>query len=257
MSPSRISSFAGRLRRGEPLVGTWVKLPSPDVCELLASTELDLLCLDAEHAPFDRGTLDACLRVLRAADMPSLVRVPDSQPGLLQDALDQGASGIMMPHVCSGAQAAALVKRCHFGPDGRGYSGSTRAAGFGRIGMADHLAVSREQTVVIAQLEDAVALDALDEITATVGLDALFVGRIDLTVSMGETDPAATRVVAACEQISAAARNAGTTLGMFVGDLRELPRWRKAGATLFLLESDQAMLLAGATSLLDRVRSSG
>ena len=63
-----------RIAAGEPLVGTWVKTPSPMVCEVLGATELDLVCLDAEHSPFDRLVQDQCLHALRAAGMPALVR---------------------------------------------------------------------------------------------------------------------------------------------------------------------------------------
>ena len=251
----RTFSFRSRLRAGEQLIGTWVKTPSPDVCEVLATTELDVLCLDAEHAPFDRATLDACIRVLRAADMPCLVRVPNAQPSGLQQALDSGATGVVVPHVSTRDDADTIARACHFGRMGRGYAGSTRAAGFGTVSMREHLESSRALTTIIAQVEDAEALSELDGLAACDDIDALFIGRIDLTVSLGESRADAPSVVSAVQRICDAASAHQRSVGMFVGDLTELAGWRAAGASLFLLESDQAFLRQGAGALLARARN--
>ena len=249
---SRVARFRGRLRRKEALLGTWIKTPSPDVCEILAASALDVLCLDAEHAAFDRERLDACLRVLSAADMPSLVRVPDHGHAYIQAALDGGATGIVVPHVCSVAQATALVRACHYGLGGRGFSGSTRAAGFGQIPMAEHLRRSSEQTTLVAQIEDLEGLDAVAQIACVESLDAMFAGRIDLTVALGEDKPDALAVTSAVDRICAAGVCSRAAVGMFISDLSELPRWRKAGASLFLLESDQYFLRQGAVTLREK-----
>ena len=126
MTGSRVSRFKQRLARSEPTIGTWVKTPSPVVCEVLARTPLDALALDAEHAPFGRLELDSCLAVSRLSDMPTLVRVPSPSPADLLNALDCGATGVVVPHVTSAAQAEAVARSCHFGRGGRGYAGSTR-----------------------------------------------------------------------------------------------------------------------------------
>lgn len=246
---SRIATFRTRLAQGLPLLGTWIKTPSAAVCEILAASPLDVLCLDAEHAAFDRGTVDACLRVLLAADMPSLVRIPDQSPRHIQSALDSGATGIVVPHVTSVAQAKALARACHFGPGGRGYSGATRAAGFGRVPMAEHQQRGLAQTTLIAQVEDIEGVEIAAEIAAVENIDALFAGRIDLTVSLQQVDPNAASVIDAVERVCAAAAKHSTAIGMFLSDMNELPRWQRAGASLFLLESDQSFLQQGAAAL--------
>ncbi|MCC5867263.1 MAG: hypothetical protein JJU27_02020 [Gammaproteobacteria bacterium] len=249
---SRIATFRSRLTQGRPLLGTWIKTPSAQLCEVLATSPLDVLCLDAEHAAFDRSTIDACLGVLMAADMPSLVRIPDHGSQHIQSALDSGATGIVVPHVTSAAQAQSLARACHFGPGGRGFSGATRAAGFGRVPMAEHRQRSQAQTTLIAQIEDVEALEVAEQIAAVEHIDALFAGRIDLTVSLQHSDPNAAEVIEAVDRICAAAANHSTAIGMFISDLNELPRWRRAGASLFLLESDQAFLQQGAAALRDK-----
>jgi len=121
--------------------------------------------------------------------------------------------------------------------------------------MADHLATSSANTTVIAQIEDPEAVDAIDEIAAVPGIDALFVGRADLTVAYGASSQDDPKVIAAVEKICAAGRRHGRPVGMFVARAEDVPLWRQHGASLFLLESDHAFLLKGAAALLDRARA--
>jgi len=249
------ATFRARLRAREVLIGTFVKTPSPVVVELLGLTPLDCLCLDAEHAPFDRGSLDACLMALGASGMPALVRVPANDPAHVLGALDSGATGIVVPHVVSAQEARAAVKASHYGPGGRGYAGSPRAARYTTRAMGEQRALAADQTTVIAQIEDAPALDALDDILAVPGLDAVFVGRMDLAVSMGADSPDHPGVLQAVGRVVAAGRTAGVAVGMFVPSPGELDRWLAAGATFFLLGSDQQFVLDGARALAADVRA--
>ena len=249
----RIGNFRARLTGRAPLIGTFAKAPSPVVCEVLARASLDVVCLDAEHAPFGRLEIDSCIAALRAADQPSLVRIAAGTATEIQSALDCGATGILVPHVRSAAEAADLARAAHFGPHGRGFSGSTRAAEFGLRGAAEHLALSRAETVVIAQIEDADALGAASAIASVPGIDGVFVGRADLAVSLGK-DPLSSEVVDAVAAICEAGLRAGVAVGMFTPRHDEIPRWRAAGASLFLLESDLGFVLAGARRLASAFR---
>ena len=244
-----------RIAAGEQLVGTFVKTPSAVLCEVLGKTTLDMVCLDAEHAPFDRLVQDQCLYALRSEGMSSLVRVPSASHDYILNALDCGATGVVVPHVTSAQMAADIVAVSHFGAGGRGYAGSTRAAGYTRKPMARHLEDSGRETVVIAQIEDLEALDDIDAIAAVEGIDCLFVGRVDLTVALGASSPADARVVEAVERVCGAGRSAGRPVGMFVGDLSEIPHWQQAGASVFLLSSDHSFLIQGANSLVEEFRS--
>jgi len=238
-----------RLLDGEALIGTWVKTPSHIVCEVLGLTALDCVCLDAEHAPFDRGDIDAGLAALRAASLPALVRIPHSSPEYALGALDCGATGIVAPHIRSASEAAALAKMCRYGPGGRGYAGSSRASGYTTSPMAENLRRGNEDTAVVVQLEDLEALDDIKNIVAVEGVDCFFIGRIDLTVALGAQSPNDNAVIQAVQKICDVARNANRRVGMFVGDMGEIPKWREAGASLFILKSDHAFILEGANAL--------
>lgn len=241
-------NFRDRLIGGETLVGTFLKTPSSIMAEVLALSDLDVFCVDTEHAPFGRLELDLCTSAFRLADRPSIVRIADDSPREIRNALDSGATGILVPHVTHAEQAAAIVKAAHFGEGGRGFAGSTRASNFTRKRMPEHLADSANQTTVIVQIEDLAALANVAEIAAVDGVDAIFIGRIDLAVAMGKS-PMDDEVISAVQQICDDARGVGTTVGMFTPDNAEIPTWNDTGVSLYLLSSDQSMVLAGANAL--------
>ncbi len=243
------------LRAHKPLIGTFLKTPSAMLCEVLGRSDLDLICIDAEHSPFDRGDINDCTLALSHVGKPSLVRVSANRSEHILNALDCGATGVLVPHVVTGEDALALAGNSHFGT-GRGYAGSTRAAGYGARKMAEHKTKSADATVVIAQIEDAEALGHLDDMFTVDAIDAFFIGRADLSVSLGADGPNDPAVVEAVEMICAKGKAAGVTIGMFTANLDELPKWRAAGASLFLLGSDHGFMLSGAAELTAKVRQS-
>lgn len=243
-----------RLAAGERIVGTFVKTPAPIIVEVLGLTALDCLCLDAEHAPFDRLAIDGCAMAARAAHMPLLVRVPSMAPEHILNALDCGATGVVAPHVRSAAEAEAFAKACRYGHGGRGYAGSSRAAGYTTRNMAEHLERSAAEAVAVAQIEDPEAIEDIDAIAAVNGIDALFVGRVDLTVAYGAASQDDPRVLSAVERVCEAGRRHGRAVGMFLARIEDVPFWAAKGASLFLLGSDHGFLLAGAADLVASTR---
>ena len=120
--------------------------------------------------------------------------------------------------------------------------------------MSVHKAESNARTTIIAQIEDAEALDNLKDIFSVEGIDCFFIGRSDLTISLGLDDPADDKVLNAIEEICQEAKKQGRTLGTFTTDLDEIPRLRELGVSMFLLESDHSLLLKGAGDLCERVK---
>jgi 2-keto-3-deoxy-L-rhamnonate aldolase RhmA len=246
-------TFKAQLAGGAPLLGTFVKTPHPHIVEVLASSDLDCICLDAEHAPFDRGDLDLCILAARAHSLPVLVRTPSNAAHDILNALDCGADGVVVPHVRSIEEARAVAACSHYGRGAdvprRGYAGSSRAAGYGTRSIEQHIAASADRTVVIAQIEDLEALDCIDGIAAVDGIDALFIGRIDLTIALGCTSPDDPKVIAAVEHVLDAAVRAGRQVGMFTPKPADVPYWQEKGASLFLLGSDHGFVRAGAMQM--------
>ena len=251
---SQAPTLKARLAAGDLLIGTFVKTPSAIVTEVLSLSALDCLCLDAEHSPFDRLVVDQCIMAARAQGKPVLVRLPSSAPDQILNALDCGATGIVIPHVRSASEARAIVAASQYGAGGRGYAGSSRSAGYTTRSMSDHLSASAQNTVVVAQIEDPEAIEAIDEIAAVEGIDALFVGRVDLTVAFGASNQDDPQVIAAIEAVCAAGQRHGRATGMFLARPLDVPLWQSRGATLFLLGSDHGFMLTGAAQLLDQAR---
>ncbi|MFB2553722.1 HpcH/HpaI aldolase family protein [Ensifer soli] len=249
----RTMAFKQRMRARELTVGTWIKTPSRIVTEVLGGSVLDVLCLDAEHAPFDRLALDGATLAARSRDMPLLIRVQAPEPAEILNALDLGATGIVIPHVHDVGRTRTLVSSCLYAPGGRGFAGSTRAADFTRVKMADHIAASNRLTTIVAQIEDAEALSVLDELMVIDEIDCFFIGRADLAVALGAPSAIAPEVIDASVRICKAASRFGKAVGMFVPDLGEIPKWTALGVSLYLLESDQVFLLNGAARLMQAV----
>lgn len=245
------SNFKSRLASGEKLVGTFVKTPSMMLAEVLGQTELHCVCIDAEHSPFDRKDIDASLLAYRAAAMPALVRVPSAGPEQILNALDCGATGVVIPHVDSAEKAETVAAACKYGDKGRGYAGSTRAAAYGANAVDKNLDINTSQNVVIVQIEDLEGLENIDKIVAVKGIDCFFIGTMDLTVALGADNAKDEVVTNALEKICTAARAANQRTGIFVPDLADIPYWAERGVSLFLLASDHTFVKQGAAALVD------
>jgi 2-keto-3-deoxy-L-rhamnonate aldolase RhmA len=241
-----VEEFRKRVMDGTPLAGTFMKTPAVDILEVLMLGGLDFVCLDAEHAPFDRAALNGLCAVARAADFPVLVRVPSGSAEQIGMALDAGAHGIVVPHVTDKATAERVARAARFGPGGRGYAGSTRWAGFATRAMPDLLAASAE-TLVIAQIEDPEAVDAVEEIAATPGIDALFLGPADLSVGYGHDRQDNADVARAYARTGEAARASGRAFMTFVPDAeRAKAMHADYGVSVFFIASEHTWMLQGA-----------
>lgn len=249
-----IATFRTTVATGKPLAGTFMKTPSVDMLEVLMLCGLDFVCIDGEHAPFDRQTLNACLALARAADFPVLIRVPSGSPEHIGAALDLGAVGIVVPHVTDGEVAEKIARASRFGHGGRGYAGSTRWAGYGTRKMPDLLDQSRDETIVIAQIEDPEAVDNCAEIAATDGIDALFLGPADLSVAYGKTDQDSVELHAAMATVGEAAKAHGKAYMTFVANPDRAKALRKYGFGAFFIASEHAWILQGARTAIAGIR---
>lgn len=243
--------FKQRLKQGKLQVGTFVKTPAGEIIELLALAGLDFVCLDAEHAPFGRRELDLGISLCLALGMPALVRLEAARPETILQALDSGASGVLVPHVKDVAMARDIARWARFGEGGRGYAGSTRAAGFATRSIDAVLQDDATEPMVVAQIEDPSALGHVEAIAAVEGLDALFFGAADLTVGFGASDTSDARVKSARQRVAAAAKTFGKPLLTFAAKASQLPDYVSSGSTAVLVSSDQSFLLAGARAVVE------
>ena len=244
----RIENFKSRMANRDMMAGTFLKTPAYELVEVLATSELDFICIDMEHSPFDRARTDACLAVARALDFPVLGAgdafcTPNRVAGVGHGR--GGRGGTAYHHV---EQAKDLVRAAHFGPGGRGFAGATRWAGYGTQNMAEVLAQSARQTVVIAQIEEPEALENVEEIAATPGVDGLFLGPSDMSVSMGFSDTNSEQLRAALARCGAAAEASGKAYMTFVPNASKAADWAQFGAHMFFVGSEQGWMKSGANA---------
>ena len=242
----RIKNFKTRMANRDLMAGTFIKTPAYELIEVLATSDLDFVCIDMEHSPFDRGRTDACLTVARALDFPVLVRVTHFSSETILQVLDMGAVGVVAPHIVNASQAADLVRLSHFGNGGRGFAGATRWAGYGTKSMAEVLAQSGRETVVIAQIEEPEALRNVESIAATDGIDGLFLGPSDMSVSMGYSDANSEELLAALKRTGDAALASGKAYMTFVANATKAADWAQYGPHMFFVGSEQGWMKAGA-----------
>src|SRR5688572_14445356 len=116
------SNFRRRFAARERLVGTFIKTPTTHAVEIIGGLGFDFVVLDEEHAPFDRVTIDAALLAARAAGTAGIVRVAEPTAAKLLAVLDDGATGVLVPHVASVAKARDMVAACRYRGGRRGFS---------------------------------------------------------------------------------------------------------------------------------------
>lgn len=233
-----------------PLFGTFIKTPSVHGVEIIGGLGYDFVVIDAEHAPFDRRAIELLILAARASGVMALVRVGDVNAHEILAVLDDGADGVIAPHIWSAERAKQLVAMSRY--DGsRGFSNSPRAGGYGTRSLWEHVDQADSEVVVIAMIEDPEAIDNIDAILATDGLDAIFIGRGDLTVAMNDREPGAPQVKEATDKVVLAAQRAGKPVFILAATPEDAANYRRQGVRGFVVSSDQGFLRAAAQQALN------
>jgi len=225
-------------------LGLIVKMPAASTVELAGHAGFDFVLVDTEHGPNDMTELEHHIRAADGVGIRSLVRVSDAQTSDILRALDAGAHGIVVPHVKSPSDVRRAAALTRYPPGGRrSVALSTRAAHHGTRPIDEHLAAAHRDVVLIAQLEDAEALDQMPAILATDGLAGVFIGPADLSASLGWPGQLAHPVVSgAVDRIAAAVlQEPHLALCALAADEDEARRWIARGATLVLLNAPTLM----------------
>ena len=184
------------------LLGMFVKFPTTETMEILASAGLDFVIIDMEHAPLGIETVYRMVAIAERSGMAALVRLRGHDPATANTMLDAGASGILVPHCSPYKVAKELIAEMVFPPAGRrGAGGGGRATQWGIDGPAEYRRGGDHGVVRVPMIEDPQAVEEIDRILTIPGLDAAFIGQGDLTQTLGDRDAAqrlVDRALAAC-----------------------------------------------------------
>jgi 4-hydroxy-2-oxoheptanedioate aldolase len=243
-------TFAERVRSGDQVLGTFIKLAGLESVDLVARSGLDFAVVDFEHSQLDAAQVGAMVRHAAAIGLPALVRVPAIDGGQINRFLEAGAAGIQLSTLRSCRQAAALTAAMRYPPDGaRSVSTAQPVAGYGHVPLAQYLSGSAANPpLVVGQIETASTDDPLHEIVPH--LEVAFLGTTDLSVDLGAPGnlehPAVRQRVA---EVTAVANQAGVRLGGFAPGPAALSYLRSEGATYVVLGSDMQALQKGLASI--------
>jgi 4-hydroxy-2-oxoheptanedioate aldolase len=254
MSSSPAFSLARRLRAGETVYSGWCGLSSPIVAELVGREGFPAVTLDGQHGLWDTASVVAGVAQIRLGGAAPIVRIPVGEFASASRALDFGAEGIIAPMINTVADARAYVSFAKFPPNGERSWGPHRATTLGNI--ADQKVYLREAnalTVTFAMIETRTALDNVEAIAATPGIDALFLGPADLSIALSngaDVDPMAAVVDVALDRITAAATKAGKIMGAYCHSAERAAALAKRGVRFLAVGSDMGFLRAGAAAAL-------
>lgn len=174
-----------KVKNGEVVIGTFVRLSHPDVTEWLSRLGFDFLLLDTEHAPTGLETLQQMMQSMNGTSCAPIVRPQWNDPVAIKRILDIGAYGVLIPWVNSKEQAENAVRACKYAPEGiRGF-GPRRCAWFD----PRYFETANEEIFIAVQIETEEAIRNLDEIVSVEGIDAFYIGPFDLSVSLFGTPP--------------------------------------------------------------------
>ena len=180
------NSVKNKLRAGGVSVGSWLGFESPFSAEIMAGGGFDWLMIDTEHGPITGSATIGLINACRAAGVVPFLRVVWNESSLIQQALDMGAFGVLVPVVNTRAQAEAAAADAKYPPIGNRSCGGSRAPVAFGTDMGTYMPRANDETMLMVQVETLESVEAADQIAAVKGVDMLFVGPNDLSLSMGE-----------------------------------------------------------------------
>jgi len=252
----RVNSLKRRLEQGDVALGLFVfEFGTIGVTRIAESAGADFMLFDQEHTAWSRERMRALLAACRASGIPSLVRVPVGQSHFIASALDAGAEGVVIPMVESEEQARQIVACAKYPPIGRRGFGLLYADEYldGDIsGTIEHY--NREQ-IVVPQIETLAGLENAERIAAVDGVDMVWFGQFDLTVSLGiPGDFSHPDYAAAVQRVLEAAAAAGKPVGMCCSSFEQADDYTGRGFRCIAFD-DISLLESSMRTTVERTRA--
>lgn len=245
MADIRKNKAKQKLRNGETVIA--VACTDTDMVDFLGSSgAVDVIWIEMEHGEATWSQISDISRACDLWGMTSLVRVNNNDPWLVGRALDRGAQAVVVPHVNTKEEAIRLVQGGKYTPEGNRGMFTSRQG----LGVTDYVTKANDEVMLIALIEDVVAIENLDEILTVDGVDCFMVVPGDLSQSMGPEylgKPSHPNVEAIIERSMTKIAAAKYATGSTAGD-KNIERWVSAGGRMFLC-SFQGYIQTGLTNL--------
>jgi len=243
-------------RNGGQTIGGWLSSDSAYIAEVMGHMGFDWLVIDQQHGASDSSQMISMLQGISQSETVPFVRVRWNDPAQIMRALDAGAMGIIVPLVNNREEAERAVWACRYPPEGGRSSGPFRAAMYGG---ANYGAEANDNIAVVVMIETAEALENLDEILSTPGVDAAYIGPSDLAYAIGleprgdNDDP---KHVETVHRIFDACQRHGVAAGAHTGSLEFTKRWLDHGFQMVMLGADTGFMRARGNEELAAARAS-
>jgi 4-hydroxy-2-oxoheptanedioate aldolase len=258
MAPSKSFSLARQLRAGATVYSGWCGLASPLVAEVIAREGFAAVTIDMQHGLWDIAATVGAIASIQQGGAAPVVRVPLGDFATASRALDFGAEGIISPMINTAADARAFVAAAKFPPLGERSWGPHRATMLAELAdQKVYLREANELTFTLAMIETRAALDNVDAIAATPGIDGLFLGPSDLSIALSQgatLDPLSADVDRELERIAQAAGKAGKILGAYCHSAERAAALAKRGVRFLAVGSDLGFLRAGTAAALKTLK---
>lgn len=244
-------------QKNTPVINAWLSIASPVVAEVVSAQGYDSVTIDTQHGLIDYPGMLAMLQAMQGAPVTPIVRVPWLDPAAIMKAMDAGALGIICPMINTRAQAEQLVSCMRYPPAGQRSYGPTRAV-FSE--GPDYYRRANREVVALAMIETAEAMENLDEIVSTPGLDGVYIGPSDLAlgISDGQLPPQQDyeipQVIDAVQRIRQASRQAGIRACMHTVSAGYAARAAGWGFDMVTLANDIKLLTSGASAQVRETR---
>ncbi len=252
----RTNTTKAKLNEGEVVFGGIVTRYAPDTVEILGALGYDFVMIDCEHGPADLDQVEHMVRAAESYGITPIARIPDPSEHTILRFLDRGLQGIIVPHVNTGEQAAAITRAARYHPDGYRGVAIGRAHDYG-IGVSRNEAAAwiNSQLLVIPMVEDIEAVHNLDDILEVAGADVLHVAASDLGQSLG--NPGAAEVRRVMSEVIPRVRAGGKFVGVGGNDPADtagVAEFIRLGAN-FVTVSAWGLLRIGAEDFLRNVKA--
>ncbi|OCW58722.1 HpcH/HpaI aldolase family protein [Hoeflea olei] len=246
------------LDQDKMLITAWSGSASPEMAGLMAACPFDTVTIDMQHGAHSESTAFASVRGIVAANKPAILRIPVGRNDLASRGLDMGFEAVIAPMINSVADARAFGRAMKYPPLGERSWGPTKALQvYSDFTPARYFAEANARTVSLAMIETREAFAVLDEILETDGIDGIFVGPSDLSISWfngAGVDPHNAELQDVIAEIGGRARAAGKHAAIFAVDPADVPRFASMGYRLAALNTDPGLMQAGAAVMLGKAR---
>lgn len=239
-------TLARRLRKGETACVGWSFIPSPPLAGTMAREGLHGVVIDQQHGQWDTTTTFSGIASLVQGGAAACVRIGVGDFAGAARAIDYGATVIIAPMINTVADAEALVATTKYPPVGARSWGPVGAMALSGVGDANaYLRAGNEEIFIFTMIETATALDNVEAIAATPGIDGLFVGPYDLSVALSrgaEVNPATPAVAAVLDRVLAAAKAAGKCPGIYCANIEQMRAAQAKGFRFVTVGADADFL---------------